>query len=339
MLDKARTFKLFACCVPVLGARRSTICDLQRQTFRFIPNGLYEILTEHRDKPIAEVQAVYDHEFDAEIEEYFEFLLANELGFLCDDPSLFPDLDLEWRTPERITNAIIDIDSRSSHDFAQIAAELDDLGCKHLQLRFFDGIGLADLDAILSHTRQGRLRSIDLVVRDNPEMTVPALEELCAEHRRIASILVHSAAEEGDTELPSGVAVAFRARTIDSPRCCGEVNPAYFVTNLPTFTEAQTHNSCLNRKISVDTRGDIKNCPSMARSFGNAAETSLHDALAQRDFRELWSINKDQIAVCRDCEFRYVCTDCRAYLTDPGDRYSKPSKCTYDPYTARWLES
>jgi hypothetical protein len=62
----------------------------------------------------------------------------------------------------------------------------------------------------------------------------------------------------------------------------------------------------------------------------------LHSALAQRDFAALWSINKDQITVCKDCEFRYVCTDCRAYLLDAGDLYSKPSKCTYDPYTAEW---
>ncbi|HEY4572343.1 MAG TPA: hypothetical protein VIJ26_00200 [Thermoanaerobaculia bacterium] len=39
-------FQLFACCLPVKGARRSLLCDVQRQAFQFIPNGLYEILTE-----------------------------------------------------------------------------------------------------------------------------------------------------------------------------------------------------------------------------------------------------------------------------------------------------
>jgi hypothetical protein len=35
-------------------------------------------------------------------------------------------------------------------------------------------------------------------------------------------------------------------------------------------------------------------------------------------------------------KFRYVCLDCRAYLSRPEDRYSKPAKCGYDPYTTQW---
>jgi hypothetical protein len=42
--------------------------------------------------------------------------------------------------------------------------------------------------------------------------------------------------------------------------------------------------------------------------------------------------------VCKDCEFRYICTDCRAYLEDPYNEYSKPLKCGYDPYTGEWSE-
>jgi radical SAM protein with 4Fe4S-binding SPASM domain len=71
-------------------------------------------------------------------------------------------------------------------------------------------------------------------------------------------------------------------------------------------------------------------------SYGNVRDVSLHSAVARRDFREMWEINKDQIEVCKDCEFRYICIDCRAYLSRQEDRYSKPAKCGYDPYTARW---
>ncbi|MNL67068.1 hypothetical protein D3C87_1916250 [compost metagenome] len=31
-----------------------------------------------------------------------------------------------------------------------------------------------------------------------------------------------------------------------------------------------------------------------------------------------------------------MCTDCRAYVEDPKDIYSKPLKCGYDPYTNEW---
>ena len=40
----------------------------------------------------------------------------------------------------------------------------------------------------------------------------------------------------------------------------------------------------------------------------------------------------------KDCEFRYICTDCRAYVEDPEDILSKPLKCGYNPYTGEWSE-
>jgi hypothetical protein len=33
-----------------------------------------------------------------------------------------------------------------------------------------------------------------------------------------------------------------------------------------------------------------------------------------------------------------MCTDCRVYLQDPNDIYSKPLKCGYNPYTNKWEE-
>jgi SPASM domain peptide maturase of grasp-with-spasm system len=330
-------FRLFACCLPVRGARRSVVCDVQRQSFQFIPNGLYEILTEHAGETLATIKAAYGHEYDEEIDEYFDFLLRHEFGFWCDDPGKFPLLDLAWEAPERITNAILDVDARSDHDYAKILGELDDLGCKALEVRGFHGVPLRELRRILDAASYGRLRSIDLLIGFSPELTPEALLDLTVEHQRISSVVVHSAPEK--RRLPptaTGVTVEYRTEVIDSPSCCGKVHPGYFVVDLETFAEGQRHNTCLNRKISVDARGEIRNCPSLPRSFGNARETSLHSALAHRDFSALWSINKDQIDICKDCEFRYVCIDCRAYLKDAADLYSKPSKCTYDPYTAEW---
>ena len=330
-------FTLFACCIPVQGARRSVVCDLQRQSFQFIPNGLYEILTEHAGKSVAEIKSFYDHEYDEEIDEYFTFLLHHELGFWSSEPDRFPALDLGWETPERITNAILDVDEGSRHDYGAILSQLDDLGCKALEVRCYHRCTLSELRAILEAARHGRLRSIDLLAGHGPELAPDALESLAHEHPRVSRIVVHSAPEPRQMPpLRTGVTIEYRTEVIDSPRCCGQIHPGYFVVDFETFAEGRKHNTCLNRKLSGDARGEIKNCPSMTRSFGNVREVSLHSALAQRDFAALWSINKDQIAICKDCEFRYVCTDCRAYLRDAADLYSKPSKCTYDPYTAEW---
>ena len=336
---EAPAFALFACCLPVRGARRSVICDLQRQSLHFIPDGLYEILTEHRGRSVEAIKSHYHHQYDEEIDEYFAFLLREELGFWSDDPGSFPDLDLSWDPPERITNAILDADPGSAHDYPAILRQLDDLGCKALEARFFHGCRLGELSAVLAAAGGGRLRSIELVAGYGEELTPEALESLATAHQRVSGILIHSAPawrRRRWTFERLGTSLEYVTEAIDGPRCCGKIHPGQLAVNLDTFVEAKRFNSCLNRKLSIDARGEIRNCPSLPRSFGNVREVSLHSALAHRDFPALWSINKDQIAVCKDCELRYVCTDCRAYLLDGADLYSKPSTCTYDPYTATW---
>ena len=338
-MERDRVFRLFASVVPVRGARRSTLCDLQRESVRLIPNGLYEILTLHRGKTVAEVQAAYENRFDREIEEYFEFLLREEMGFWCDDPDAFPDLDLSWEGPELVTNAVIDVDASSDHPFAALFAQLDDLGCKALQLRYFRPCAPEEAHAVLSLLRYGRLRAAELLAPWSDAWTDRALEALCAEHPRLSGVVLHSAPETRNGRSAGGAALLHRRERVESAAHCGFVSPAYFVVNMAAFTEAQRHNSCLNRKIAVDAAGEIRNCPAMPRSFGNAREVSLHSALLREGFRELWEVNKDQVEVCRECEFRYVCTDCRAFVRDPADRFSKPSRCAYDPYTATWADA
>lgn len=73
----------------------------------------------------------------------------------------------------------------------------------------------------------------------------------------------------------------------------------------------------------------------MQKSFGAIRKTALADALANIDFKKLFTIHKDQIDVCKDCQFRYICTDCRAYL---DNLFAKPAKCKYDPYQHIWHE-
>lgn len=317
------------------GARRSSICDLQRERLHLVPNGLYEVVTEHRGRTLAELRAAYGHAADDVLDEYVRFLLEHDLGFWADDPDAFPPLDTAWDRPERITNAIVDWDAASDHPWRVVLRELDELGCRALQLRCYAPVPLDALEAVLALTDGGRLRSVELLVHWDPAVTADDLADLCARHPRVSGVFVHSAPAPGTAD-DAPVPIHYRTDPVTSETHCGQVHPGFFAVTLGNLTEARAHNSCLNRKISVDARGCIRNCPSMPRAFGNVRDTSLHAALAQAEFRAPWGITKDQVETCRDCEFRYVCTDCRAYVREGGGPLAKPAKCTYDPYTAQW---
>jgi SPASM domain peptide maturase of grasp-with-spasm system len=129
--------------------------------------------------------------------------------------------------------------------------------------------------------------------------------------------------------------IIYTNEVLISEQCCGNILPNYFSVNIHSFTESKVANSCLNKKIAVDRLGNIKNCPSMKFSFGNINKTTLLECIENERFKDLWSVNKDQVLVCKDCEFRYICHDCRAY-TQNEEKYSKPLKCKYNPYEAIW---
>lgn len=46
----------------------------------------------------------------------------------------------------------------------------------------------------------------------------------------------------------------------------------------------------------------------MAESFGNINDISLKEGLYHSNIKGYWDVTKDKISVCKDCEFRHVCT-------------------------------
>lgn len=332
-------FVLFATCIPVKGITRSLLCDMQRpNNSNFIPNILYEILTELQGKSISQVKEHYHNKADDVIDEYFTFLLEKEFIFFTDNPDSFPSLDLKWQSPYAITNAIIDSDEKSSHNWKLIFDQLNALGCEAVLIRSYSILDNIELATILNASEGSRLKNIQLILKyDQQELDY--FDDLVKKYRRLGYIIIHSSPFEKFTNVEMlQIPIHFTLEVIDSARCCGVVQPDYFTQNIASFTEAQHHNSCLNRKITIDVNGEIKNCPSMTRTFGNIKDTTFEEVLADQDFKNLWNINKDKILVCKDCEFRYVCTDCRAYIDEPDNILSKPLKCGYNPYIGKWDE-
>lgn len=156
-----------------------------------------------------------------------------------------------------------------------------------------------------------------------------------SQNLRIVSCMLHSCPLN---EKKLNGRLMLTTERVHSALCCGNINTSYFVSELYTYIEGQNYNTCLNQKITIDKDGFIKNCPSMQSHFGHVSNTTLEKVLTDPNFSKFWNITKDKIHVCKDCEFRYICTDCRAYVEDPDDLYSKPLKCGYNPYTSEWSE-
>jgi SPASM domain peptide maturase of grasp-with-spasm system len=334
-MSHGRFFQLYACCLLVRGAARSVICDVQRGDVIPISHALHDLLAACARTPVADVleaQAPIDAET---LQQSVAGLVERELGFWCDDPDEFPGLDLSWDRPAAITNAVVELSPTTAQHFPRIVAQLDDLGCETLELRAYRPFPMTVLADVLQQTDGSRLASVELLLCHSSETTAQALAALRLAHARITRIVIHSSPE--DERNPAGDArVIYVSEAVRAADHCGYVHPSYFAVNVDMFTESQGCNTCLNRKLAVDGEGFVRNCPAMPASYGHVSHVALRDVAARDDFRAWWTLRKDQIEVCRDCEFRHVCTDCRALLTDPSNRLSKPLRCGYDPYTAQW---
>lgn len=331
-----RYIKLFANCIPIKGYKQSLIVDLQRgSSSHSIPNSLFDIITQHEDKSIEEIKLLFNHEYDTIIEDYFSFLVKNEFAFECKKTELenFPKLDLTWKSPSIISNAIIDVNILNTEELKKAIAQLSALRCDALQIRFQIAPTREIIKVIGDYLEGTRILSVELIIKYSEENTQSVLVGLANEYPRYQRIFVYSA----PNNIMSGCRrIVFDKKDIMPHKDCGEISSQFFSICLETFTESQCYNTCLNRKVSIDKDGYIKNCPSMENHYGHISDTNLCDVVSNPEFKKKWILKKDDIDVCRDCEYRHICTDCRAFVTDPNNNYSKPAKCDYNPFIAKW---
>ena len=326
---------LFQNCIPVKGAIRSIVYDLQRNTFFYIPNQLYEIIKNGKLPSINFLLNEYGHENLTTIKEYYNLLIENESIYQTDNPEFFPELSMTYEKSGLVDNAIIDRNKNSKFLVTPIFDQLEGLGCHHLELRFYDCVDFQYLKDLFFVLKNRVFSSILILLKHNPEISRENYFELLSLNSRIVSLTIHGTPEL-NTEENYHNRLYFLQEEIKDSNCCGIISFQTFQLNIEMFSESQQFNNCLNRKISIDVSGDIKNCPSDIMKFGNIANTTLQNALLNKNFYKKWGVKKDEIEVCQDCEFRYMCSDCRIYIKDDSNVFSKPLKCNYNPYIGKW---
>jgi len=318
MLDLRKHFTLFPNCVPVKGAFKSAIFDLQRGSIFSIDNDTYNLLQTSKTSNLSRWKSQYPQNFNS-ILALVKFLLSEDLGILTDDVDSLPHIDSRFETYNLIDNMILEMDHKSIDRILKLNKSINNLLVEYIEIRFYGLLTSCDIENIMTF---------------NAELDY---DNILLKHQRIASIKLYNAPKNSSSENPR---IEHSIGSF-SNSCCGYIDSRFRV-NMDIFFEAKDHNSCLHKKMSVDRNGNIKNCPSLNSTFGNIRDTALLDVIKIKEFRKYWNINKDTIETCKDCEFRYVCTDCRAYVEDPVSNdqksinLSKPLKCGYNPYTGKW---
>ncbi|CAH0173499.1 grasp-with-spasm system SPASM domain peptide maturase [Chryseobacterium sp. Bi04] len=334
-------FNLFSNIIIAKGATRILISDLQRNLSDLYPLELYDIIEELKNEAIENVLENYDAESKQLVHEYIDFLLEKEYGFITNEDwdGNFLPLSYEFHEANKISNIFIEIDNVLVLD--KIKNSIDNLGVKHVVIYCTQELSIKEYQSIDNKFKGTVLEGIEIYSPFHNALDKEFFQILNQSTSRIYNLIFYNC-----KKIPFNTKEIFRFNINFSHEnfkisACGKVDLKYFNTNLPKILEAINHNSCLHKKIGIDIEGNIKNCPLMPEKFGNIHHSSLEEIYIQNGFKKYWDLTKDKIEICKDCEFRYICTDCRAYTerthtNKEGLDISKPLKCGYDPYTGKW---
>jgi len=335
-----QVLKLYENCIITVGKNRSIIIDTQRRSYYLVPNSLVNIFDERH---IFDTSKIEDStENIAIVEEYVSFLIENELCFYCDATLVdnFPKMEIDtWDYPATITNAIVEIGQEGLMPLAESLLVLtNELLTRHIEFFFATTVDSIYLAQVLKMFDQLDLYSYNIIfnLSDNAELE-ETLRLLSRHHKIHRSIIFNTPFNKIISNDENGWGNIFLIDNAFSYTQCGVVDLNYMSIKLEHISESLNHNTCLNRKIFIGANGEVRSCPNTA-VVGTIHSKSLPEIIKEPDFQQYWHIKKNDISICRDCEFRHICTDCRAFIIDPEDIYSKPLKCGYDPYTCEWEE-
>lgn len=337
-------FKLFPNVKITIGYKYALLVDLFNRRYKKIPLLLAEILDLCKSNSIQKVKKHTNNVFDSGIEKYLMKLSNEGWGLFSKFDHVHKEMENEWYSPSEITNIVIDI-SYDNIDLLNLSKTsiIDDINllkCSYAEVRIFElnTISIQKILDVLLALDGSYLTSIGVFVAAS-NFALESLHSYLMNSSKISYIVVYSFSDKAKAGEPMhfrGRKISYTSLQIDFERECGAISNLFFVPNIEFYSESQFHNSCLNRKVSIDKKGNIKNCPSLKRMYGKINEVRISEVVKMDSFKEIWDISKRVIKICSDCEYRDICSDCRAYLLDPSDSLSKPLKCGYDPYSGFW---
>lgn len=331
-------FKLYADCTVSDGYTNSLIIDLQRGKYQIVPKTLSLIIKELKFKSISELRNEIEKDSISYFDSYLEFLINEEYGFLTNSPNSF-------LTSKKLffnQNGVELLIENYNTELNKFLFETN-LKIVAIFLRIDRIINSIELSSILTKISEIKfLEYISVCIDYNDDFKIEILNELAKRFPKLGQFHIYSSPIIESIALKE-LTIEFYNYNYQGFKGCGTILPRHFMANTKLFNLSINHNSCLNMKISIDKDGNIRNCPAMPLSYGNIKDTTLEEALNKPGFKKYWNLTKDLIEVCKDCEFRYICTDCRAFTerthtNKDGLDTSKPLKCGYDPYTGKWEE-
>ncbi len=327
--------KVFSDCILVTGAKNNALYDLTRKKFEIFNLEQAEWFQDLNLKKYKDVKRLSSK--NKEYGNFIDFLFEREFIFLCleDELQYFPELKKEWFHPSKISNLILIQTLDSDESIFKYLNDLESLGLLHVQIFLLDKVSNDRISKLLSAFSKLSIKSIELFSRYDIAKHLISSSEFYASNKLITVTITNCKKFQlinKSSEIPfnilflkNDIKEIFENRFVDSN---------YFTVDIRLYTEALTYNTFFNRKIIVDEKNNILKALT-GDTYFNLADVDMAKLVETVNFQKLWKVKKDDIKICQDCEFRYMCVDSREPILKEGE-WTFENGCDYDPYSGVW---
>ncbi|MCF2220669.1 hypothetical protein H9Q08_15385 [Chryseobacterium sp. PS-8] len=302
-MNKNKYLRVFTDCYLVDGDNGYLIYDLSRQKLLSITQTAYNVLREIDGKSIDSIMS----KFGNGITDIIDYFLTEEVCFLTDSPTNFPNISEDIYFENECYSAILEIGASTNYDYVEVINELNQLGCQMLMLsvKSDSNITSEEILNIFNATTNSFLRCIDVVVPNSFENIFST--DFFNHNIRITSV-TFLGSMEFKTEENKNYVLIKRIKD-EELNWTEKFVRSNFTFTLKSFMESKKYNIALNRKICIDEFGYIRNYINHQEHFGNLSDTStsISQVFRSPEFQKKWEVSNDLIEKCKFCKFRYCC--------------------------------
>jgi len=154
------------------------------------------------------------------------------------------------------------------------------------------------------------------------------------ENYRVARIFYY------DEVLPDsffpGVKREKKSYDFNGCKLLSQINEEFQVITVNEYEFNIQFNSCWGGKVAICSDLTLRPCIYSNIIIGNLREFRDPSDLKEK-LKPYWGLTKDKVIRCKDCEFRYICFDCREIPYRKTHHLdSENFQCNYDPQAGKW---
>jgi len=309
MFSMDRYLNLYSHCKVVKGRDESVIVDFKNKRINYIPNDMADIIIDNKNISLNQDKLMNRYGADNKdaISSYLYGLEKKDIVFQSKNELDLGEFNTEYLKPTHLELMTLEIDSDNlCFDYLNIISEFESMGGVKMEIRFKNSStkNIKILEDILSQHKYSRIKFFSChITRDDKLLS--KMVKLLTYYIKFRILYV----KEEKRSKPKKELYCNNRNVLFFYNETNDIKKhfrTHYIINRHFFTESLKYNVYLNKKISISSKGEIKNSFEFKTVHGLIQdEKTLSNVLKMKSITSLWEVNNDKILDLKHLPIRY----------------------------------